>query len=84
MNIKHKSFYKRLKEKVVYETCQFFMHFTRHINFKNSVAFCKIKLGLEPFYTLAIFSILQIEIDKHSGSLFANTMIYGKIRYLLF
>lgn len=49
INIRHKSFYKRLTEKVIHETCKFFMHSTIHMTSKDCVVFYEIRSGLSPF-----------------------------------
>lgn len=58
LNIRHKLSYKRLIEKVVHETCEFFIHSVRYMSFKDQIALYKIKLELKLFKALKIFSIL--------------------------
>lgn len=49
MNIKYKSFYKKLIEKIIHETCGFFIYFAKPIISKAQIAFCGIKLVLKLF-----------------------------------
>lgn len=71
-------------KKTVYKTYKFFMHFVRHMSFKDRMAPYGIKSGLKQFQALGIFLILQIEGNTHSGSILVDEMEYRKVRYLLF
>ena len=84
LNIEHRSSYKRLTEKAVQETCEFFMHTPRHMTSNDQIALRGIRSGLRPFQALGIFSMLQIEVDTQSGGILADEMGYGKVRYLDF
>ena len=74
--------YEKLTEKAVWKTCEFFI--LRHITSKDRIALRDIKLRLRLFQTLAIFSMLQIEVDTQSRGLLADEIEYGKVRYLIF
>ena len=63
LNIKHRSSYEKLTKKAVRETCEFFIHFPRHMISNDRIALCGIRSGLRPFQALEIFSMLQIEVD---------------------
>ncbi len=84
LNIGYRSFYERLMEKVVHETCEFFIHSARHMSSKDRVAFCVIRLELRPFQALRIFLMLQIEVDIGNEGILADKIGYGKVRYLIF
>lgn len=84
MNIRYRSSYERLLEKVVWETCKFFIHPPRHITLKDRIAFSDIKSGLRSFQALGIFFMLKIEMDKQSGNILADKIGYRKVRYLIF
>lgn len=81
LNIGHRSSYERLTEKAIHETCKFFMQSVRHMNSKDRVVLCEIRLGLRPFQALGIFLMLQIEVNIGSGGILADEMGYGKVRY---
>ena len=49
LNIEYRSSYEKLMEKAVYDICEFFIYFARHISFKDQVAFYGIRLRLKPF-----------------------------------
>lgn len=60
------------------------MHFVRYINFKDWVAFCKIKTELKPFEIIKIFLILQIKANTYNERIFVNKICQKNIRYSIF
>lgn len=84
MNIAQISAKEKLIEKVVHETCKFFMYSVRHMTSKNGIVFSGIRLGLKPFQALKIFAMLQIEVDTSSRDMFVDKMRYNKIKCLIF
>lgn len=49
LNLRYRSSYKKLIEKMIYEICKFFMHFIRYMSSKDQLALYKINLRLRPF-----------------------------------
>lgn len=84
LNVKNRLSYERFMEKIVYGTCEFFMHSAKHMNFKNLVALCGIKLGLNQFQALEIFLMLQIKVDIYSGNIFVDKIENKNVKYLIF
>lgn len=84
LNIRYRSSYKRLIEKIVHETWKFLIHSTRHISSRDWMALDGIRLGLRPFQALGIFLMLQIKVDTGSKGIIVDKIRYRKERYLIF
>lgn len=83
LQIRDRTIYKRMTERVIVQTYEFFLHFPKQISMDDRIKPRSLSVWLRLFQAFGILSMFNIEIVTNSGDILADEMGFGKILILL-